>query len=42
MAAVDMVRGINSPSVSFLYCAPHTFHQGGDLAEIMRARGRPR
>ena len=26
-----MVRGINSPLVSFLYCAPHTFHMGGDL-----------
>lgn len=34
--AVDMVRGINSPQVSFLYCAPHTFHQGGDIAGIMR------
>ncbi len=25
--AVDMVRGIDSDLVSFLYCAPHTFHQ---------------
>ena len=24
--AVDSLRGINSPNVSFLYCAPHTFH----------------
>ncbi|MDP3894059.1 sugar phosphate isomerase/epimerase, partial [Nocardioides sp.] len=24
LVAVDMVRGINSPLVSFLYCAPHT------------------
>jgi myo-inositol catabolism protein IolH len=38
-AAVDMVRGINSPNVSFLYCAPHTFHQGGDIAGIMRYAG---
>jgi myo-inositol catabolism protein IolH len=30
-----MIRGINSPLVSFLYCAPHTFHQGGDMAAIM-------
>ena len=30
-AAVDMIRGINSPLVTFLYCAPHTFHLGGDL-----------
>jgi myo-inositol catabolism protein IolH len=27
--AVDMVRGIDSSLVSFLYCAPHTFHMGG-------------
>ncbi|RVX38906.1 myo-inositol catabolism protein IolH [Nonomuraea polychroma] len=37
--AVDMVRGINSPLVSFLYCAPHTFHQGGNLTEIMKYAG---
>ena len=29
--AVDMIRGINSDLVTFLYCAPHTFHQGGDM-----------
>ena len=39
LAAVNMIRGINSPNVSFLYCAPHTFHQGGNMAEIMRAAG---
>lgn len=39
LAAVDLVRGINSPNVSFLYCAPHTFHQGGNLAEIMSYAG---
>ncbi|MFI7066720.1 sugar phosphate isomerase/epimerase family protein [Kribbella sp. NPDC050124] len=33
--AVDMIRGINSPLVSFLYCAPHTFHMGGTTAERM-------
>ena len=41
--AVDMVRGIDSDLVSFLYCAPHTFHQserlGGDAAGIMRYAG---
>jgi myo-inositol catabolism protein IolH len=37
--AVDMVRGINSPLVSFLYCAPHTFHQGGDIAGIIDYAG---
>ncbi len=39
MAAVDLIRGIDSDRVSFLYCAPHTFHQGGNLAEIMRYAG---
>ncbi len=39
IAAVNMIRGINSPNVSFLYCAPHTFHQGGNMAEIMRHAG---
>jgi myo-inositol catabolism protein IolH len=38
-AAVDMVRAINSPQVSFLYCAPHTFHQGGDIAGVMEYAG---
>lgn len=39
LTAIDMIRGINSPSVSFLYCAPHTFHMGGNMAEIMRYAG---
>jgi myo-inositol catabolism protein IolH len=38
-AAVDLVRGIDSPLVSFLYCAPHTFHMGGDLAGIIGYAG---
>jgi myo-inositol catabolism protein IolH len=37
--AVDMVRGINSAFVSFLYCAPHTFHMGGNMVEIMEYAG---
>jgi myo-inositol catabolism protein IolH len=37
--AVDMIRGINSPNVSFLYCAPHTFHMGGNMTEIMEYAG---
>lgn len=37
--AVDMVRGINSPLVSFLYCCPHTFHMGGQMVEIMQYAG---
>jgi myo-inositol catabolism protein IolH len=39
ITAVDMIRGINSPNVSFLYCAPHTFHQGGNMVEIMEYAG---
>jgi myo-inositol catabolism protein IolH len=38
-AAIDLIRGIDNQLVSFLYCAPHTFHQGGDLAGIMRYAG---
>jgi len=36
---IDMVRGVDSPLVSFLYCAPHTFHMGGDLTGIMDHTG---
>jgi len=39
IAGVNLVRGINSDLVSFLYCAPHTFHQGGDLAAVIRHAG---
>jgi myo-inositol catabolism protein IolH len=35
-AAVDLVRGINSPKVRYLYCAPHTFHLGYDVAAMLR------
>jgi myo-inositol catabolism protein IolH len=34
--AVDLVRGINSPRVRYLYCAPHTFHLGDDVGEMLR------
>jgi myo-inositol catabolism protein IolH len=37
--AVDLIRGINNPLVSFLYCAPHTFHQGNDAPGIMDRAG---
>ena len=37
--AIDMIRGIDSPLVSFLYCAPHTFHMGGDVAGILSYAG---
>ena len=34
--AVDMIRSINSPWVKYLYCAPHTFHLGEDVAAMLR------
>ena len=34
--AVDLVRGINSSFVRYLYCAPHTFHLGDDIAAMLR------
>ncbi|MEX5721904.1 sugar phosphate isomerase/epimerase family protein, partial [Geodermatophilus maliterrae] len=37
--ALDMVRGIDSPCVSFLYCLPHTFHQGDDAPGIIASAG---
>jgi myo-inositol catabolism protein IolH len=39
IAGVNLVRGIDSDLVSFLYCAPHTFHQGGDLAAVIKHAG---
>ena len=39
LRAVDVIRGINSPLVSFLYCAPHTFHQGDDAPGIISEAG---
>lgn len=34
--AVDMVRVIGSKNVKFLYCAPHTFYLGDDIAQMIR------
>jgi myo-inositol catabolism protein IolH len=34
--AVDMIRTINSPNVRFLYCVPHTFYFGNDMAQMIR------
>ena len=39
ITAVGMIRGINSPNVSFLYCPPHTFHMGGNMTQIMEYAG---
>lgn len=38
-AAVDLVRGLDRDWVSFLYCTPHTFHQGNDAPGILRRAG---
>jgi len=38
-AAVNLVRGLNADWISFLYCTPHTFHQGNDAAGIIAAAG---
>ncbi|WP_416961035.1 sugar phosphate isomerase/epimerase family protein [Streptomyces sp. Agncl-13] len=37
--AVNLIRGINHPNVSFLYCAPHTFHIGNDAPGIVKYAG---
>jgi myo-inositol catabolism protein IolH len=34
--AVDMIRTLDSKNVRFLYCAPHTFHFGDDMAAMIR------
>jgi myo-inositol catabolism protein IolH len=39
LAGIDLVRGIDRDFVSFLYCAPHTIHQGGNLEQIMTYAG---
>jgi myo-inositol catabolism protein IolH len=35
-SAVDIVRRIGSPNLRYLYCAPHTFHMGEDMAGMIR------
>lgn len=34
--AVAIVRAIGSAHVGYLYCLPHTFHMGGQIAEMLR------
>jgi myo-inositol catabolism protein IolH len=38
-AAVDLIRAIDSPRVTYVYCAPHTFHLGGDIQAMLRHAG---
>jgi myo-inositol catabolism protein IolH len=33
--AVDLVRGIDSPGVGYVFCAPHTYYLGDDIAAMI-------
>ena len=33
--AVDLVRGIDSPLVGYVFCAPHTYYLGDDIAAMI-------
>ena len=35
-SAVDIIRAIGSPYIKYLYCAPHTYHMGGNMVEMIR------
>ncbi|WP_136609263.1 sugar phosphate isomerase/epimerase family protein [Sinomonas albida] len=39
LAALRVIRGINSPNVGMVYVASHTFHMKDEPLEIMRAAG---
>ncbi len=34
-----MIRTLASKNVRYLYCAPHTFHLGGDMEAMLRKAG---
>jgi myo-inositol catabolism protein IolH len=34
--AVDLIRGLGSAHIRYLFCAPHCFHLGTDLAGMLR------
>lgn len=34
--AVDIIQAIGSPVVKYLYCAPHTYYLGDDMAAMIR------
>lgn len=38
-AALNLVRGLNADWIDFLYCTPHTFHQGNDAPGIIADAG---
>jgi myo-inositol catabolism protein IolH len=33
--AVDIVRSVGSDNLRYLYCAPHTFHMGGEVSSMI-------
>lgn len=39
IVAIQIIRGVNSPLVSYLHCAPHTFHLGASMADIVDYAG---
>jgi myo-inositol catabolism protein IolH len=39
LEALRIIRGLNSPSIGFVYVGSHTFHYGNDVAGITRAAG---
>jgi myo-inositol catabolism protein IolH len=34
--AVQLIRALGSAHVKYLYCAPHTYHMGGEMVEMIR------
>ncbi len=40
LAALRVIRGVNSANIGFVYVASHTFHMGNAPLEIMRAAGK--
>ena len=39
LAAIRVIRGVNSPNIGMVYVACHTFHMGNSMREIMREAG---
>jgi myo-inositol catabolism protein IolH len=39
LAAIRVIRGVNSPNIGLVYVACHTYHMGGNMREIMREAG---
>jgi myo-inositol catabolism protein IolH len=39
LAAIRVIRGVNSPNIGMVYVACHGFHMGGNMREIMTTAG---